>query len=559
MAETSIGKAYVQIIPTAKGISNTIKQELSGGASKAGTSAGNTLVSKLKGILVAAGIGKAIESTVSAALESGGALQQSFGGLETIYGDAAEAAKEYAMQASSMGISANTFAEQAVSMGAALKSAYGGDTAKAMDAANLAIQDMADNSAKMGTDIGSLQTAYQGFAKQNYTMLDNLKLGYGGTKKEMERLLKDASKLTGVTYNIDNLGDVYSAIHAIQGELGLTGVAAQEAATTLTGSIGALKANWTNLLAAMTTGGDITTPLTGLMTSINNFLFGNLLPMLGNFVTALPSAIMPILQTAITSISGTASSLLSTESINAAMGALNGFLSQVPQFMTAGFQMIQNVGAGIAQSIPQIIAKAAEIISSFIAAIATHLPSILQTGITLIGQLSAGIINAIPDVIRAIPRVISSITDAFGRFDWDSIGSNIISGIANGLKNGVGLIVDAAKNAAQSAFEAAKNFLQIGSPSKLFEKEIGKQIDAGIAKGITKNTGMITSALDTASTFDVGTFSASRMNTAPATYGGGGFNQNITINSPRELSPFEVARQTRNATQQMALAISGVA
>lgn len=170
---TELGKAYVQIIPSAEGISGSISQAIGGEATSAGKSAGLNLVGALKGVIAAAGIGAAIKSS----LDAGGALQQSFGGLDTIYGDAAKAAKEYAAEASKAGISANSYAEQAVSFGAALKQAYGGDTAKAVEAANTAILDMTDNAAKMGTPIENIQNAYQGFAKSNYTMLDNLKLG----------------------------------------------------------------------------------------------------------------------------------------------------------------------------------------------------------------------------------------------------------------------------------------------------------------------------------------------------------------------------------------------
>ena len=167
---TELAKAYVQIIPSAKGISGSISQAIGGEAASAGKSAGLNIVGAIKGVIAAAGIGTAIKQT----LDAGGALQQSFGGLDTIYGEASAAAKEYAATAAQAGISANSYAEQAVSFGAALKKAYEGDTVKAVEAANTAILDMADNSAKMGTDIGMIQNAYQGFAKQNYTMLDNL-------------------------------------------------------------------------------------------------------------------------------------------------------------------------------------------------------------------------------------------------------------------------------------------------------------------------------------------------------------------------------------------------
>ena len=169
---TELGKAFVQIVPSAKGISGSISKELGGEAGSAGKSAGLNIVGAIKGVIAAAGIGTALK----AALEAGGNLQQSFGGLDTLYGDAADAAKKYAVEAAQAGISANSYAEQAVSFGAALKGAFGGDTAKAAEAANTAIMDMADNAAKMGTPIENIQTAYQGFAKQNYTMLDNLNI-----------------------------------------------------------------------------------------------------------------------------------------------------------------------------------------------------------------------------------------------------------------------------------------------------------------------------------------------------------------------------------------------
>ena len=296
MAE--LGNAYVNIIPKAPGIEGELKKLLGDGASgaggPAGQKAGNSLISGLKKAVTAAAVGKIIKDAFSA----GGDLQQSFGGLDTIYGDAAAAAKKYAQEAALVGISANDYAESAVSFGASLKAAFAGDTTAAMEAANTAIMDMTDNAAKMGTPIESIQQAYQGFAKQNYTMLDNLKLGYGGTKTEMERLLSDAQKLTGVKYDISNLGDVYEAIHVIQGELGLTGVAAQEAETTLTGSMGAVQASWTNVMAAMTTGESLDVAMSNLSTSVGNFanvvlqMFGNLVPQIPTFIAGIAQAVI---------------------------------------------------------------------------------------------------------------------------------------------------------------------------------------------------------------------------------------------------------------------------
>lgn len=219
--------------------------KIGGAASTAlGTLAGNLMTQAVDGL----------RSLGSNAINAYGNIQQSFGGLDTIYKESSSNAKEYASQAQKMGISMNTYAEQAVSMGAALKQSLGGDVQAAAQKANLAISDMADNSAKMGTSIDSLQNAYQGFAKGNYTMLDNLKLGFGGTKEEMERLLKTAGDLPeamGRKFDISNYADIVDAIHLVQENMGVAGVAAAEAQTTIQGSMNAARAAFENLLAAM--------------------------------------------------------------------------------------------------------------------------------------------------------------------------------------------------------------------------------------------------------------------------------------------------------------------
>lgn len=289
MAGTTLGTAYVQIAPSTRGISGSISSALGGEAQVAGTSMGSKIAGFATKAFIVAGVGKAMMEAVKA----GAALEQSYlGGLDTLYGDAAEAARAYAREAAAAGISMNSYSEQAVSFGASLKQAFGGDAKKAAEAANTAILDMADNSAKMGTDIQSIQMAYQGFAKQNYQMLDNLRLGYGGTKTEMQRLLSDAEKISGVKYDMSNLGDVYSAIHVVQGELGLAGVAAKEASETMTGSFNAMKAGFQNLLGGLAIGENVNGALMQLVKSAGDFLFKNLIPMLGQIIVALPGALV---------------------------------------------------------------------------------------------------------------------------------------------------------------------------------------------------------------------------------------------------------------------------
>lgn len=417
-----LGNAYVNIIPKAPGIESNIENLLNEGSPGA-ESAGRSFGQKIVGGLAAAGIGAGIANIVKQAFAAGGELQQSFGGLETIYGDAAGQAKEFAMQASQAGISANDYAEQAVAFGASLKQAYGGDTQAAMEAANLAILDMADNAAKMGTPLESVQAAYQGFAKGQYQLLDNLKLGYGGTKTEMERLLADAERISGVHYDMENLGDVYAAIHVIQGELGLTGVAAGEAATTFTGSLESVKASWENVMAALTTGENLEGAMDSLSTSVSNFA-NNVFTMFGTLSSQLPDLIL---------------------------GLARVVISNAPEF--------------------------------------------IKSGIELIVKLGVGLVQAIPDIIAMIPDLLQGVWDAIMEIDWLDLGVQIVNGIIDGLWNAAGSLWDSMKSLANSAWQSAKDFLGISSPSKVFADQVGKWIPAGMAEGIDDNLAPVTASV----------------------------------------------------------------
>ena len=285
---TEIAQAYVQLIPSARGITGKIQSLLNPEASAAGQSAGqslgSSLVSVMTKVIAAAGIGKAF----SAAISEGAALQQSLGGIETLFKGSADKVKGYANEAyKTTGLSANAYMENVTGFSASLLQSLGGDTNKAAETANMAMIDMSDNANKMGTSMESIQMAYQGFAKQNYTMLDNLKLGYGGTKQEMERLLNDAQKLTGVKYDINNLSDVYNAIHAIQENLDITGTTAKEAASTFSGSFESMKAAAQNVLGKLALGENILPSLHALLETTSTFLFNNFLPMVGNIFSGL--------------------------------------------------------------------------------------------------------------------------------------------------------------------------------------------------------------------------------------------------------------------------------
>lgn len=548
-AGTELAKAYVQIIPSADGVKGKIQEALGGEAESAGKSAGasvgSNLIGTLKKALVVAGIGAAIKESI----EAGAELQQSIGGIETLFKDNADTVKQYAADAyKTAGLSANDYMQSVTGFSASLLQGLGGDTAKAAEVANMALVDMSDNANKMGSDMGSIQNAYQGFAKQNYTMLDNLKLGYGGTKSEMERLLKDAEKFSGVKYDIDNLSDVYNAIHVIQGELDITGTTAKEASTTISGSMDSMKSSFQNVLADLALGNDLSASMQGLGDSIAA-VAQNIIPVITNIITSVPTllvALIPqlipivisgaqqlvqglidgfsqalpaisgistqipngvitaistglpsILQKGVEVITNVANGILQNlPSLISAAGnilgqLLNAFLAGLPGMLDAGVKLVGNIGTGLLQNGPKVLAAIGSVIAQLLSTIVSHLPELLQKGIELIGQLAAGIIEAIPKIALAVPQVISEIKTKFSEIDWGEVGSNIISGIAKGITGAVGKIKEAAEGAARKAYETAKKALGINSPSKLMRDEVGKFIPAGIAEGINQNAKVI--------------------------------------------------------------------
>jgi len=540
---TELGQAYVQIIPSAKGISGAIRKELDPEATSAGKSAGSKIASAIKKVIAVAGIGKAI----GAALTAGGDLQQSLGGVETLFKENADKVKQYASEAyKTAGVSANDYMENVTSFSASLLQSLGGDTGKTADKANMAMIDMSDNVNKFGSDMESIQNAYQGFAKQNYTMLDNLKLGYGGTKAEMERLLTDATKLTGVKYDINNLSDVYDAIHAVQEELGVTGTTALESAETLSGSLASMKGAFSNFLGNLALGEDVGPALKGLAETVSIFLFNNFLPMIGNILKALPGAIVTFIQEAapyfleagsrfINQLStgiteGLPNLLTNLETIVSDGAAL--ITEKLPIFLEKGIEIITNIVNGILQSIPQLVESAGTIISKFIEFIMKNLPAILsagkdlllslvdgiiknlpaivksaiqavsnfidtivknypeyiKTGYRIITELVAGIIDRLPEIITTavtlmrefVAMLISKIPDVLGA------GKDIVRGLWEGITSMADWLVEKIRGFASNIAQAFKNFFGIKSPSTLMA-EYGRYIDEGLAEGIERN------------------------------------------------------------------------
>lgn len=383
MGMIEVAKATVTIVPTMKGSQATISEELGAAGEKAGDSAGkstgNKFVSAIKSVIAAAAIGE----TISSALTQGAALQQSIGGIETLFKDSADKVKEYAEQSyKTTGLSANEYMENVTSFAASLLSGLGGDTEAAAEIANTAMTDMSDNANKMGTDMEAITNAYQGFAKQNYTMLDNLKLGYGGTASEMARLINDSGVLgdtievTADTVNDVSFDTIIAAIHEIQNNLDITGTTSKEAASTYSGSLASMKAAGQDLLANLTLGEDIGPSLTALEETVKTFVIGNLLPMVSNLLSQVP-----------------------------------GLIAELPAF--------------ISEVLPELTPIAADIVSTLAVALVENLPVFLDACLQLLG----------------------AVGEALAQVDWASLGSQLIDSLMGAAEEsapaGIALLVAA--------------------------------------------------------------------------------------------------------------------
>ena len=606
-------------------------------------------------------LGSSLVDIGKQAFDAYGSLQQNIGGVQKLYGDAANTVLKDSKEAfKTAGMSANEYMETATQFSASLIGSLNGDTQKAAEQTKIAMTAMSDNVNTFGTNAEDVTNAFKGFSKQNYTMLDNLKLGYGGTKSEMERLIKDANKwgkANGEASNlsINSFSDVVTAIQQIQEKQHIAGTTAKEAGTTIQGSIGMAKAAWENLLSSLADpNGDIKGSINDLITSIfgdgtstNLGVVGNALPAIetaiegiaealpgmlttitdripelldeimpnldgvmskvgesitnliagiaefipkiieagGQIIKGLVSGIVIALPKVISAAQSTISSFTQEITTNlptviakaqelianfssavqnelpqilaqgvafvqnlvngivqglpsfldTAVQLITGFLNAVinalPQILNAGMQILTAVVNGIVKSLPEIIEAAGEIITSLldtildnlpeiiegglqmleaivqgimdnlpeiisaiievvakiVVTIVEHLPEILQAGIDILKMLITGLINTIPDLVAAIPRIIQSIKDSFLQYDWGAIGSNIIDGIKNGISGVAGRIADAAREAARAALDAAKNFLGIHSPSRVFRDQVGKYMALGMAEGFEDN------------------------------------------------------------------------
>lgn len=493
-----LGKAYVQIVPSAQGIKSALTEmfdeETEGLGEQTGQSIGQELIGTLKKVIAAAGIGKIISDSIN----MGGALQQSLGGVETLFKDSADTVKEYAAQAyRTVGLSANDYMEQTTSFAASLLSSVSQDTDAAAQLANMAMVDMADNANKMGTDMQDIQNAYQGFAKQNYTMLDNLKLGYGGTQAEMQRLLKDAEKLSGVHYDLGNLADMYSAIHVIQKEMDITGTTAKEASTTLTGSFAAMKAAAENVLADWSTGADLTAPLQGLVETAQTFLVGNLLPMIGNVLAGIPELVYTLVPEILQSGTQLVTSLAEgftqgiPDFLSNALPQLLQFTEELRAnagvFVDAGLNLITQLLNGLIAGLPDLIAYVPDIIINICGVINDNMPKILAQGVSIIVQLIAGLVQTVPSLLANWKKILEAVLSVISAINWLNIGKTILTGVANGVKSMGSSLLNAFKGGFSSALAWIKSL-----PSQAVQW--GKNLIQSFINGLTGKGGVATIA-----------------------------------------------------------------
>ena len=573
----SDGKIIYDVVINDEGIESKVQQTNSKVKNSADT--GSSAFSEVwTGALRRIGAGlvelgaKAVETGKQVAidaLDQVSSLEQNVGGVKKLFGDSYQAVVDNANKAfKTAGMSTNEYMETVTGFSASLIAGLGNDTKKAVGYADRAIRDMSDNANTFGTDIGSIQTAYQGFAKQNYTMLDNLKLGYGGTKEEMQRLIKDASQMgdsmqrLGVTVDANSMSfdNIINAISVMQDNMKIAGATAAEASGTIEGSVNSMRAAWQNFLAGTIDPAEFAETAFQAADNVLN-AFGSILPRLAEGFGQMTPKVLEkggeLVGRLVDNIREKAPEFLQRGAdFVEKLGA--GLVSQIPQFLSnalpmvlkftenlrsnagkfvdSGINFIKNLVQGLANSLPTLLQYVPSIIINACGVINDNMPKILKAGLDIILILLKGIIQAVPTLIAEFPKIIqmifsiiqaidwlnlgrfvidgisrgiasmgSSISNflhnagnnawnAFRNIDWGNLGSQIINGIVRGLRNGADAIVSAAKNVAKQALNAAKAFLGIHSPSRVFRDEVGLQMDAGQAQGIEENADMVEDA-----------------------------------------------------------------
>lgn len=494
------------------------------------------------------------------AVEGFAEYEQLTGGVETLFKSSYDTVMGYAENAyKTAGLSANEYMETVTSFSASLLQSLGGDTEAAAQYADKAITDMSDNANKMGTDMSLIQNAYQGFAKQNYTMLDNLKLGYGGTQEEMQRLLADAQAISGIEYDISSYADVVEAIHVVQEEMGIAGTTAKEASATISGSFGAMKSAWENLVVGIATGdADLNGMIENLVTSATTFA-GNIMPVIETALVGVGSLVAglgPIIAEQVPAMIAAALPSLVQSGMQLLSALGSGILSQLPSLLSVALSIVVTLANDISQSLPQmipavvsvitemvatltnpgtlgalidaaiaiivalangliaslpeLIGRVPEIVTNIVTTLVENAPKLLGAAAEIIISLATGLIQSIPDLVAAIPDLVAAIVNGFSGMiaDFIGIGGNIVDGIKQGILGAWDSFSSWVTGKFNNLVSGVKGALRIASPSKVFA-EIGGYMAEGLAVGWNSEFADVKNQIESGMEFEAAAVSVS--------------------------------------------------
>lgn len=528
---SEIGKAYVQIVPSARGISGKIQQELNGAnlGSSVGNAFGNGFGSTVIKAIGALGIGAIVGKTIKDSFSQGMELEQNLGGTEAVFGDYANNLQETAKTAyKNMGLSASEYMATANKMGSLFQGS-GMSQVRSLELTTEAMQRASDVASVMGISQEMAMESIAGAAKGNFTMMDNLGVAMNATTIKAYALEK------GINFDWNTASNAEKAEIAMKMFMDRTsqysGNFAKESTETLSGAIGMVQASWKDLLANLALGENVGQSLSNLISS-GVAVLNNIIPMVVNIITEIPGAIMEAWPTIVSSFQQMGADIVSNiaggtemnmgemldKGIEVITGFTNTLFENLPQLITMAGEMISTLAGAIMENLPTIIEKGvlliAKIAEGFIQnlpaivaallqmfnsiqmSIISHLPEMIEGGLKLIGKLVAGIIRAIPEVIRAMVQIHDTIKNSMKNVDWAELGKNIIRGIINGIKALASEVAGALKDVVNQGLQAAKEALGIASPSKVFRDEVGKWIPAGVAVGIQANTQDVTGAIE---------------------------------------------------------------
>lgn len=538
-----LAKAYVTIVPSMQGSRQIIEEELTGAGDEAGARAGSAAGSAFSSALgAAAKIGTAaigaaatgISVITTQAVQAYADYEQLTGGIETLYGDASEQMMQFAAQAAqSTGQSMNEFMEAAISTSAAMISAVEGDQARAAELTNQAMIDMADNANKLGTDMEAIQNAYRGFSRGNFTMLDNLALGYAGTKEGMEQLLADAQAISGIEYDIDSYADIVEAIHTVQESLGIAGTTSREASETIQGSIGALAASWQNLLVGVADptadlGLLIDNLVTNAETAISNLLpvitnalggiaqaVARLAPIIaGELPTLVTTLLPPLLSAAASVVQGLGQGLITAlptlipVAIDLVMSLIDFILdpSNIGAIIDAAFQIVFSLSDGLAANLDTLIPAVVAAILTITEKLTdpSSISQLIAAALQICVAIGEGLVAAIPEIVSRIPTIITNIVNTFaqlgpmllqGAAEW---AADLIDGLVNGITNGISRVQGAVSSVAQGI----RDFIGFSEPKEgplsdfhTYMPDMFDMLEEGIEEGAPELEATLNSAL----------------------------------------------------------------